>query len=182
MLAESLQTIRESGRLIFRSPTANDSSAVHKLLQRCMGMDANSRQCYLILCEHFASTCVVAEQGDNIVAFISAYVLPERHDTLFIWQIVVDKGLRGRGIAKKLLRHLLSRPNLKRMRYVEAMLNPSNKAAQPLFRALAKECKCSIDEMMTFPADLFGEENRDQGNLIRVGPIDSVSKTLIGRR
>ncbi|OIO71079.1 MAG: hypothetical protein COW19_00460 [Zetaproteobacteria bacterium CG12_big_fil_rev_8_21_14_0_65_55_1124] len=78
MLAESHQTIGETDRFIFRSPTANDSQVVRKLFQLCGGVGISSRQCYLILCEHFASTCVVAEQGNNIVAFMSAHILPER--------------------------------------------------------------------------------------------------------
>jgi len=181
MLAETHQTIRKADHLIFRTPTAGDSPEVHALLLDSGGMEINSRQCYLLLCEHFQSTCVVAENDGDIIGFISAYIPPDRHDTLFIWQIVVIEALRGRGVAKRLLRHLLSRPNLKRIRYVEAMMSPSNEEAQPLFGALAKQCNCSLDEMMTFPANFFGEKNRGQGNLIRVGPINSVSKTLIGR-
>ncbi len=71
MLAESIQTIREEGHFIFRAPTAGVSPEVRGLLLRSVGMGTHSRESSLNLCEHFASTCVVAEQGDNVDAFIS---------------------------------------------------------------------------------------------------------------
>jgi len=182
MIVEKIQDAGSTGCLFFRTPVVNDAPAVHALLVRCGGMDINSRQSYLLLCEHFASTCVIGEQDGHIVAFISSYILPERHDTLFVWQLAVDQDLRGQGVAKKLFRHLLSRRNLKRIRYVEAMVNPSNKVARPLFQALAKECHCEMDGLMVFPAEMFGGGDHDKEYLIRVGPIGSVSKTLIGRR
>lgn len=117
-----------------------------------------------------------------MAAFIIAYILPEKRDTLFVWQLAVDAGLRGKGVAKKMLRHLLSRHNLKRIRYVEATVNPSNDAARALFKSLGKDCACSVDEELIFHASMFGNESHEQESLIRVGPINPVCKTLIGRK
>ncbi|MFQ5582203.1 MAG: diaminobutyrate acetyltransferase [Mariprofundaceae bacterium] len=165
----------------FRTPVTTDGPAVHTLVERCEPLDINSRYCYLILCEHFSSTCVVVEENNELVGFLTAYIPPEHHDTLFVWQIAVDSKLRGQGVAKKMLRHLLSRRNMKCIRYVEATVNPSNDASRSLFKSLAKDGQCAIDETLIFPAKMFGEGDHEQENLIRVGPIDSVGKTLIGR-
>ena len=181
MLTRNDLETKEAGRLSFRDPVANDGPAVHALIERCKPLDLNSRYCYLILCEHFPSTSVVVEEAGAVVAFISAYIPPERRDTLFVWQVAVDARLRGKGVARKMLRHLLSRPNLKRASYVEATVNPSNEASRSLFKALSRECSCTMSEQLLFPARMFGNEGHEQENLIRVGPIDSVSKTLIGR-
>jgi len=78
MLAESHQTIMEAGRLIFRSPTANDSSAVQVLFHRWGGMGTNSRKSYVNLCEYFASTRMVVEQDIHIVTFISGCISTKR--------------------------------------------------------------------------------------------------------
>lgn len=166
----------------FRPPVADDGPAIYALADRCKPLDLNSRYCYLILCEHFASTCVVAECDGEIVAFMTAYILPERRDTLFVWQIAVDAAFRGRGIAKKMLRQLLGRQALKGILYVEATVNPSNHASRALFHALARRCSAELSESALFAARLFGSDQHEQENLIRVGPIDSVSKTLIGRK
>ncbi|WP_238701344.1 diaminobutyrate acetyltransferase [Mariprofundus erugo] len=165
----------------FRAPVAVDGPAMYALVERCPPLDLNSRYCYLILCDHFASTCVVAEQDREVLAFVTGYIPPDRRDTLFVWQVAVDHRLRGQGVAGKMLRSLLERRGLKRIRYVEATVNPSNDASRALFRALARESNCHFDESLLFDAALFGAGSHEQENLVRVGPLDAVSKTLIGR-
>ena len=161
----------------FRPPDAGDGPAIYALADRCKPLDLNSRYCYLILCEHFASTCVVAVCDGEIVAFMSAYRLPDRRDTLFVWQIAVDAAFRGRGIAKKMLRQLLGRQAIKGIRYVEATVNPSNHASRALFQSLARVCSSECHEAPLFDARLFGEGDHEQENLICVGPMDSDGKT-----
>jgi len=185
---------KEAGRLSFRQPVAADGPAMHALVERCKPLDVNSRYCYLILCEHYSSSCIVAEMDGEVVAMMTAYVLPERRDTLFVWQIAVDARLRGRGVARKLFAHLLKRRNLMNITTIEATVNPSNDASRALFHSLAKACGCGVEETPLFEARLFdsagfdhagadhAEGEHEQENLIRVGPIYSVRKTLIGRR
>lgn len=100
---------------------------------------------------------------------------------MFVWQIAVDRLIRGQGIAKKMIRHLLSRHHLNGISFIEATVNPSNHASRSLFQSLASECRCKFEELMLFSSDMFSEKNHEQENLIRVGPIDSEGKTLIGR-
>lgn len=173
---------KEAGRLSFRQPVAADGPLMHALVERCKPLDVNSLYCYLILCEHFASSCIVAEMDGELLAMMTAYVLPERRDTLFVWQIAVDARLRGKGVARKLFAHLLKRRGLKHITTIEATVNPSNDASRGLFHALARDCGCDVEETPLFGATLFGDGDHEQENLIRVGPIYSVRKTLIGRR
>ncbi|MDX8404648.1 MAG: diaminobutyrate acetyltransferase [Mariprofundus sp.] len=180
MLTENDLKTKDAGCLLnelsFRSPVANDGPAMHALVERCKPLDVNSPYCYLILCEHFSSTCVVVEVNNEVVAFVSAYVPPEKQDILFVWQVAVDARMRGQGLAKKMLKSLLSRPDLKRTTYVEGTVNPSNEASRALFKSLARDCSCTYDEELIVPAEMFGEGNHEQENLMRVGPIDRVSK------
>lgn len=182
MLSGNNHDTKEAGRLNFRAPVAADGPAMHALVERCKPLDLNSRYCYLILCEHFASTCVVAECDGEVIAFMTAYILPQRRDTLFIWQIAVDAGFRGHGIAKRLLGHLLGRQITKKIRYIEATVNPSNQASRALFAATARECSSELHTSVLFDAGLFGEGDHEREDLLRVGPVDPVSKTLIGRK
>ena len=180
MLTGNDQKPRQAGRLSFREPLADDAPGIYALVERSKPLDLNSRYCYLILCAHFASTCVVVEQDGDIVAFATAYILPERRDTLFVWQIAVDATMRGQGLAKKMLRRLLARPVLKGVRYIEATVNPSNKASRALFQSLADDCSVAIAESPMFAAELFGDSDHEPEHLLRVGPIGPVSKTMIG--
>jgi len=178
---ETKEAVCLLNELSFRTPIANDGVAMHALVERCKPLDVNSQYCYLILCEHFPSTCVIVEKDNEVVGFITAYIPPRKRDTLFIWQVAVDARLRGQGLAKKMLGTLLSRSNLKRANYIEATVNPSNGASRALFQSLANDCSCAFDEELIFPATMFGEGNHEQENLIRVGPINPIGKTLIGR-
>jgi len=181
MLTQKKSESKEAGRLSIREPVAADGPEIYALVERCKPLDLNSRYCYLILCEHFASTCAVVESDEGIMALITAYVPPARRDTLFVWQVAVDARLRGQGMARQLLRHLLSRQSLKGVRYVEATVNPSNNASRALFRSLARESSTELSEECLFSESLLGDEGHEQENLVRVGPINPVSKTLIGR-
>lgn len=171
MLTRNDSETTEAGHLFLRAPVAEDGPAIHALVTRSAPLDLNSPYCYLILCAHFSSTCVVAEEDNEVVAFITAYIPPERQDVLFVWQVAVDARMRGRGVAKKMLRHLLDSSGNKRIRYVEATVNPSNNASRSLFQSLANACNCTMDESMLFPAEMFGEGDHEQENLIRLGPI-----------
>ena len=61
---------------------------------------------YLLLAEHFSDTCVLAESaGGRIDGFISAYVLPDRPDVLFVWQVAVHARARGHRLAAPCSEH-----------------------------------------------------------------------------
>jgi len=163
--------LKEEGPLLFRPPVAEDGPCMHALVERCKPLDVNSLYCYLILCEHFSSTCVVAEADGETVAMMTAYIPPDRPDTLFVWQIAVDASQRGRGVARKLFSHLLQRSHLADIRFIEATVNPSNDASRGLFHSLAATHNCDVTEAELFPASLFGEGGHEQENLLRVGPV-----------
>jgi len=172
MLTGTYKATSKAGRLSFRAPVASDGPAIYALVERCKPLDLNSRYCYLILCEHFSSTCVVAEREGECLAFMTAYLSTERPDTLFVWQIAVDAELRGQGVAKRLLAEVLARPALKKVRFVEATVNPSNDASRGIYHALARPYATEVHESLLFATDLLGDGDHEQENLIRVGPVD----------
>jgi len=159
-------------RLALREPVANDGPAIYELVERSKPLDINSRYCYLILCEHFSSTCVVAEHESEVLACMTAYVPPARPDTLFVWQIAVHEDVRGQGVAKRLLADVLARPALQQIRFVEATVNPSNDASRGIFRSLGRQYATRVDESLLFATDLLGDDDHEQENLIRVGPFE----------
>jgi L-2,4-diaminobutyric acid acetyltransferase len=90
-----------------------------------------------------------------VAGFLSAYRIPERIDTVFVWQVVVSKELRGRRVASRMLDTLLSRfgPDVK---YVESTVNPSNIASSGLFEHLARERGTTLTEDTFLEAAAFG--------------------------
>ena len=84
--------------LTLRSPTVEDAAAIWRLVRDSGVLDLNSPYSYLILCKHFAETCIVAEEAGVIVGFVTAYRPPITPDVIFVWQIGVAQSVRGRGV------------------------------------------------------------------------------------
>jgi L-2,4-diaminobutyric acid acetyltransferase len=151
-------------------------AAIHQLVAACKPLDLNSRYAYLLLCEHFADTCVLARVDDRVVGFVSAYQPPRREDTVFVWQVAVDSDMRGRGIAAMMLDELLMRPALRSCRYLETTVSPSNAPSRRLFYALAQRLGAPLHETVLFAESDFGEESHECEQLIRIGPFRAYNK------
>jgi L-2,4-diaminobutyric acid acetyltransferase len=162
-------SIENNGRgITLRYPTAEDGYAIYDLVRRSPPLDVNSIYCYHLLSRHFNKTCVVAEDAGRIVGFLSAYPVPERPETLFVWQVAVDADCRGQGIARQMLDGLLGRPECEGMRAIETTVGPSNKPSRSLFHSYAKRRGVTIDERLFLPASAFGEGEHESEMLLRI--------------
>ncbi|WP_164217189.1 diaminobutyrate acetyltransferase [Virgibacillus sp. YIM 98842] len=161
----------------FRKPTKEDGAAVWELIKGTKVLDLNSSYSYIMWCEIFSETSIVAEREGKTVGFISGFINPNSPDSLFIWQVAVNASERGKGLATKMLRQLLHRTE-EEVQYVEATVSPSNKPSQSLFKGLAKklDTNCDISDYFTsndFPDE--GEEHEDE-LLFKIGPIKKENK------
>ncbi|PWF23148.1 diaminobutyrate acetyltransferase [Corticimicrobacter populi] len=155
---------------ILRSPRRADGAAIHRLVADCPPLDLNSTYAYLLLCEHFAATCVVAEDAQGLAGFISAYLPPDRPDTLFIWQVAVHERTRGTGLGGQMLLHLLARPGL-RVQALETTVSPDNRASRRMFEKLAAAQGAALTEQVLFRAADFGGDFHEEECLLRIGPF-----------
>lgn len=156
---------------LFRTPRRADGAAIHRLISQCPPLDVNSVYAYLLLCEHFRHTCIVAESGGRIDGFISAYLPPGRDDTLFIWQVAVHDRARGRRLAGAMLDQLLERPALAGIRYLETTVGPDNLASRRTFLSLAARMDAPVTERPLFVQQLFGGAAHEDEMLLRIGPF-----------
>src|SRR5690606_29326890 len=102
-----------AARAQIRAPRRNDGAALHRLISECPPLDVDALYAYLLLCEHFSDTCVVAESaGGRIDGVVSAYLPPNRPDVIFAWQVAVDSRARGQRLGRAMLGELLQRPGL----------------------------------------------------------------------
>ncbi|OZI30256.1 diaminobutyrate acetyltransferase [Bordetella genomosp. 10] len=159
-----------------RRPRPVDGAVIHRLIAECPPLDLNSVYAYLLLCEHFPDTCVVAESGGgNIDGFVSAYIPPTSPDTLFIWQVAVHERARGHGLAGAMLRHLLGRPGLAHIRQLETTVGPDNQPSRRTFTGLASGLGAHVAEQPLFGKQLFGHDgDHDDEMLLRIGPFASI--------
>lgn len=154
-----------------RKPEPRDGSEIYGLVERCKPLDVNSRYAYMLVSYHFRDTSVVAESSDGIVGFISGYLPPTSPDALFIWQVAVDPQARRHGLAKTMLREILSRQNLHRIVFLETTVTPTNLASATLFRSLASDFGAGCHESELFSSNLFADEGHESEVLFRIGPF-----------
>ncbi|WP_019938865.1 diaminobutyrate acetyltransferase [Bordetella sp. FB-8] len=158
--------------LCLRAPSKTDGQFVHRLVAQCPPLDLNSLYAYLLLSEHHAQTCALAEDdARQVVGFVSAYIPPRHPDVLFVWQVAVHPRARGSGLGRRMLWHLLERPAASAIRYIETTVSPGNAASRAVFAGLARKLDAGCSDTALFGPELFGQEEHEEERLLRIGPF-----------
>ena len=155
-----------------RLPTLEDGMSVFRLIQNCPPLDTNSSYCNLLQCGHFSTTSVAANMDDALVGFISGYLVPERPDTLFIWQVAVDERARGQGLASQMLSHILKRPFCQGVRYLETTITEDNQPSWGLFKTLSKHLDTEFHFAPWLDKQTHFDGQHDSESLFRIGPFN----------
>ena len=158
--------------ITFRTPSAGDGASVYQLVANCPPLDTNSMYCNLLQCSHFADTSVAAvSNNDEIVGFISGYLIPGKSDTLFIWQVAVGESARGQGLATRMLKEILSRPQCKNVTHIHTTITPDNRASWALFESLANKLHTQIKSSVMFDREQHFDGQHETEMLVNVGPF-----------
>ncbi|MBB3064765.1 diaminobutyrate acetyltransferase [Limibacillus halophilus] len=165
-------------QIVLRSPTAGDGAAVNDLIERCAPLDENSIYCNLLQCSHFNETCVLAEAEDKVLGFVSGYLLPRDDETLFIWQVAVDKRARGRKLAQSMILELLHRPACLNVSGLQTTITPTNKASQALFSTLAEQLDAPVEQRILFDRERHFGGDQQSEVLWDIGPFDPEAVVL----
>jgi len=157
---------------IFRPPTREDGPALWRLVADTGVLDKNSLYAYLLLCEHFSQSCILTEYEGQIIGAVTGYILPDRPDTLFVWQVAVDANHRGKRLASQMLDRLLERNLENSVRFIETTVAPSNIPSDRMFRKMAKRWNAELINRDGFPQSLFPFDAHEAEPLYRIGPIN----------
>lgn len=168
-----------SSRIDCRPPSPADASGAHALVCGSPPLDTNSVYAYLLVCSHFAGTSVIAERAGAIVGFLSAYILPDTPDELFVWQVAVASQARGQGLAHQMIRHVLAREACRHVRYLQTTVTVDNLPSRRLFRAIALEHRAPVAESVAFAPSAFGTTEHAAEHLLRIGPMQPSSDTYL---
>ena len=156
-----------------RKPSPEDGVAVNQLVARCTPLDPNSLYCNLLQCSHFSNTSVAAFLKGELVGFISGYCLPERANTLFIWQVAVDESARGLGLAGKMIISLLEREQCKAIEFIETTITEENQASWRLFEGVARRLKTELKRSVMFDKSMHLNNEHASEILVQIGPLSS---------
>ena len=160
-----------SSEVSCRAPVLEDASRVWQLVADTQSLELNTAYAYLLMCTHFSDTSVVVEEGGALVGFVFAYRPPTHPEALFVWQVGVDPAGHGRGVASRMLDHLLARPTLAGVTHLEATVTPDNESSRALFRSFARRHHAPLQIQKGFGRDHFPGESHPPEDLFRIGPI-----------
>jgi L-2,4-diaminobutyric acid acetyltransferase len=160
----------------FRNPTAADGAAIWRFVEQAGVLEQNSAYSYMLLCQHFGDTSVVAEQDDALAGFVTAYRPPRQPDTVFVWQVGVARAMRGRGLAVGLLEQVLAQPACRGVCFLEASVTTDNDASKALFQALARQLNAPCTVQPFFDKAIFPEPHATE-DLFRIGPFERTAKS-----
>lgn len=159
------------GKLVFRTPTADDGPAISRLIAACPPLDPNSLYCNLLQCTHFADTCILAEQAGHIVGWISGYRPPREPDSMFVWQVAVHPSARGQGLGQRLLYELFQLPGVRDAARLITTVTPSNIASRRMFEGFANHHRATLQIRPHFTRDVHFGGAQESEELISIGPI-----------
>jgi L-2,4-diaminobutyric acid acetyltransferase len=137
-------------KIELRKPAGADGAAVWALIKDCAPLDVNSMYCNMIQCDHFSDTCVIATIGDDVVGWVSGYLVPEDPEALFVWQVAVSEKARGQGLGRKMLQHLLERDACAAIQRIQTTITRDNDASWGLFSGFADRKGAQMDSAAHF--------------------------------
>jgi len=164
------------------SPRVEDGAAIWRIARDSEVLDLNSSYSYLLWCRDFAATSLVARGEDGgPVAFVTGYLRPDRPGTLVVWQVAVDHGQRGRGLAAAMLDGLTLRVAEERgIDGIETTITPDNTASNRLFTSYARRHGAPVQREVLFDGVLFPEGGHESEVLYRIGPIPGAAALAAG--
>ncbi|NDR56815.1 diaminobutyrate acetyltransferase [Aliiruegeria sabulilitoris] len=153
---------------VLRKPRAADGAAIWKLVRNCRPLDENSMYCNLIQCDHFADTCALAEVHGDVVGWVSAYVMPNDPETLFVWQVAVDEQMRGSGLGALMLQSILTRDACEDVRRLQTTITSDNEASWALFRKFGRLQGTSLDVQPYYTQALHFQNRHKTENMVTI--------------
>ena len=96
---------------------------------------------------------MLAERGDDVVGWISAYIVPDDPETLFVWQVAVSERARGQGLAQRMLKELLEREACAGVQQLKTTITKDNEASWALFSRFAEREGADLDSEAHFKRD-----------------------------
>jgi L-2,4-diaminobutyric acid acetyltransferase len=168
--------------VVIRPPCVTDGASVNALIANCPPLDRNSLYCNLLQCTHFSATSALAEQKGRVIGFVSGYRLPDKPETLFIWQVAVDRIARGRALGRRLILDILSRPVCAGVSMLETTVTQSNAASQAMFDKIAAVLDAPHQRTLLFDRDRHLGGNHSSEFLISIGPFQIPGRDKSNRR
>ena len=164
--------------ITYRTPSLEDAAEIWKMVDEAAALDANSGYAYFMIARNVPATSVVAEVDGEVAGMVTAYPLPSDPTRVFVWQVNVRDRFQGLGIARGMLEEILTREDCANVRYIETTVAPDNEASEALFRRIARDFLCGIEESEVYKDELFPDAEHQIERVFVIGPITRVDNEI----
>ncbi|MFA7090605.1 MAG: diaminobutyrate acetyltransferase [Arcobacteraceae bacterium] len=148
-----------NGKIRLRKPQKQDAKTIVNLIKVGGTLDLNSQYLYLLQCTHFQESCCVAVCEDEIVGFVSGYIIPNENRQLFIWQVAVGKAQRGQNLAMRMIMYIVEKLNAQ---YIVSTVSPSNHSSIRVFQKIAHSLSTPLSHKILFEINDFNEAHEEE--------------------
>lgn len=165
-----------------RHPGVQDGPAIDQMVRDSGVLDRNSRYVYLLWSQYFSQQSLIAENSSGLLGFVTGFLVPDRPEVLFIWQVAVSPAARGQGLAGRMLDRLIQQHVQRGGSWLEAHVGPSNRASEKLFRSTARRWTATLDvqdgylasDFLPFPTQQVPQKESSQAGQRQVArqPVD----------
>ena len=154
----------------YRRPSAPDGHRLWEIASDSKVLDVTSSYAYVLWCNDFAATSIVAEIDSRPIGFVTGYRRPEDPTVLMVWQVAVDHDARGRGVAAGMLHRLFDRcAHDDGVVALHTTISPDNQASRRLFASVAAARGLQFRREKFFAAELFPDSHESE-DLYRLRP------------
>lgn len=154
-----------------RTTRPEDGAALWTIVRDSGVLDVNSCYAYILWCDQFRDTTLIAELDGSPVGFTTAFRSPLRRDSVFLWQVGVNERARGHGVAGRLLDALVRLPAAEDVTFLETTISPSNVASRRLFESFARRHDATVEESAGYGPALFASSGHEAEHHFRIGPL-----------
>lgn len=175
---ESTDPQTHEPKITYRTPALEDAAEIWKMVDEAAALDVNSGYAYFMVARNFSASSVVAEVDGEVAGMVTAYPLPSDPTRLFVWQVNVRDDYQGLGIARGMLEEILTREDCATVRYIETTVAPDNPASEALFRRIAKDFMCGIEEVEVYKDELFPDAEHQSERVFVIGPITRIDNEI----
>ena len=141
----------------FRTPTAADGARMWEIARDSGVLDLNSSYAYVLWGAEFSDSSIVVEVDGRVVGFVTGFLRPSEPESIFVWQVGVDADQRGKGLAARLLHHLMDRLAEHGVVRLRTTISPDNEASKRTFGAVARDRGMTLSREDYLSAELLGE-------------------------
>ncbi|GAA2068282.1 diaminobutyrate acetyltransferase [Williamsia deligens] len=167
--AQTGATLTTTPEVTFRLPDVSDGVRLWEIARDSKVLDLNSSYAYVLWCQDYARSSVVAEVDGRVVGFVTGYVRPQAPDTVMVWQVAVDADQRGLGLAGRMLMALMDRVEEDAITRMQTTISPDNEASQKLFTSFADKRGMTITRRDYFAPEDFPDSHEPE-DLYTIAP------------